>query len=303
MIRLAHQALDVCPVAFGCEALGGYNWGQVDIAEVEGAVAEAAEVGGVLFDTADTYGPHLSEERLGRLIAPFRDRVVLATKFGVRLGPKGAWYDNSPAWIDAALEGSLTRLGLETIDLYQMHWPDGTTPLEAVFARLETHRAAGKIRAYGLSNVPAAALLALNPGDWPGLASFSLSFSLLERDARAEIRALQGRGVQFIAYGALAQGLLSGKYDADSAFGPDDRRANPKYAHFHGARLRENLKVVDRLKARAAQSGHAPVALALAAVLQDLPGALVLAGTKSRAQWAGSLAALEVPTAALEGLL
>lgn len=303
MIRLAHQLVDIAPLAFGCEALGGYNWGAVEIAEVEAAVAEAAAQGGVLFDTADTYGPHLSEERLGRIIAPFRDRVVLASKFGVRLGPEGAWYDNSPAWIDQALEGSLARLGVETIDLYQLHWPDGATPLETAFARLEVHRQAGRIRAYGVSNVPPAQLAALRLADWPGLVSFSLSFSLLERGARAAIRALQARGLQFIAYGALAQGLLSGKYDADSAFGPDDRRANPKYAHFHGARLRKNLEIVARLKARAGETGHTPVALALAAVLQDLPGALVLAGTKNPAQWQGSLAALEVPAPALEGLV
>ncbi|MGR3434178.1 MAG: aldo/keto reductase [Shimia sp.] len=313
----------VRPLAFGCEPLGGYAWGAVDPDAIGAAVTAAlgaaspgasGEVHGgghgdghgdghghgarMLFDTADTYGPHVSETRLGGLLAgwgatrgAWRDRALLASKFGVRLEDGRAFYDTSPGHMDRALDGSLTRLGVDRIDLYQLHWPDGTTPLETTFAALEAARAEGRIGAYGVSNVAPGALLPLLP-DFPGLATFSLEYSLIARQGRAAIRAAQAAGPTFVAYGALGQGLLSGKYDADTRFAAGDRRAGAKYAKFHGAALAGNLRAVAALRAEAQALGLSVPALALRFVLADLPGALVLAGIKSPAQLAQNLTAL-----------
>ena len=283
-------------IGFGCEALGGFNWGQVDIAAIEAAIANAltgARDSGqaVLFDTADTYGPHLSEIRLGRVLGGIGDEAVVATKFGVRLRDGRAWYDTSIAWADEALDGSLRRLSRPHVDLYQLHWPDKITPLCTTIGALEKFREEGRILSYGVCNVPPSDLLPLVP-DSPGLATFSLSYNLLCRADHSDIQALCNAGLVFLAYGCLAQGLLSGKYDVNTRFGKDDRRSNSKYVNFHGDKLRQNLRIVDRLKQQAERLSRPAATLALQFVLADLPNAVALAGIKSTDQWTQSLAAL-----------
>jgi len=284
-------------MAFGCEPLGGYNWGHVDNAAIEAAIETALNddpaKGAMIFDTADTYGPHLSEERLGRCLAGHRKGAVLATKFGVRLSDGQAWYDTSPAYADQALDASLARLGTDYIDLYQLHWPDDTTPLPETLNALEGFRAEGRIRAYGVSNVAPKDLLPLL-GDFPGLASFSLGYSLLDREAEAGISAVCGQGLVFLAYGCLSQGLLSGKYKADTVFEGQDRRNNPKYHNFHGDQLVRNLKIVDELKVEAKRLESPVPALALAFVLEQLPRAIPLVGIKSTEQLMQNLMALSI---------
>lgn len=291
-------------IAFGCEPLGGYNWGHVDISAIEAAIEAALEIAtpekAILFDTSDTYGPHLSEERLGQCLAGRREATVLATKFGVRLADGRAFYDTSPAYVDRALDASLSRLGTDQIDLYQMHWPDAATPLADTLSALERFRAEGRIGAYGVSNV-APRDLTPHLEAFPGLASFSLGYSLLDREREADILALCDRGLVFLAYGALAQGLLSGKYGADTVFEGQDRRNNPKYRNFHGERLTRNLAIVESLKSEAVTLGVPVPALALGFVLAKLDRSISLAGIKSVDQWYQNLSALDV-TLTTQGL-
>lgn len=287
---------NILRIGFGCEALGGFNWGDVDIEAINLAISHAlaqAHKSGqsVLFDTSDTYGPHLSEERLGAALAGHRQDAIIATKFGVRLQDGKAWYDTSPSWMDQALDNSLERLQTDVIDLYQLHWPDQTTPLTDTLAALEDARSEGRIRAFGVCNVPLADLLSCT-SDFPGLASFSQSYSLLNRTDEKDIRTLCDQGMAFIAYGCLAQGLLSGKYNAQTQFAQGDRRHSDKYIDFHGARLERNLKIVEDLKVHAEDLDRPVATLALQFVLEDLPNAIALAGIKSTEQWAGNAAAL-----------
>ena len=274
----------VSRIGFGAEPLGGYEWGDVDLAEIERAVGAALDVGINLFDTADCYGNGESERRLSRALGSRRQEAVIASKFGVRFDSQNkAYYDNSVAYIEQALNASLSRLKTDRIDLYQLHWPDNRTPLEAVFDCLEMQREKGKIRAYGVTNVDPQRL---EPhADRPGLASFSLQYSLVHRDSESSIRELCMRGLAFLSYGSLGQGILSGRYAADHAWPANDRRRRPQYENFHGDKLARNLALVERLNNIAARLNYPATSVAaLRFILDNLPSSVAIVGVKSSAQ-------------------
>src|SRR6516162_10250370 len=165
MTPLGRSARAIRRLGFGCEQLGGYEWGRVDPGEVVAAVELAVAAGVTLFDTADCYARGESERRLGRALAPHRERITIATKFGVRFSDSGSvWYDSSPQWAREALDASCRRLGVETVDLLQMHHWDGVTPINALFDTLEQLREQRKIRWYGITNhVPPSAMRSAYP--------------------------------------------------------------------------------------------------------------------------------------------
>jgi aryl-alcohol dehydrogenase-like predicted oxidoreductase len=203
----------------------------------------------------------------------------------------GVTYDSSPEWAQQALEGSLRRLRTETVDLFQMHYWDGVTPLHALFDRLERLRGQGKIRWYGVTNLdPRQAL----PDGYPGLVSASLEYSLLERSHERAAREVFAAGRTFLSYGSLGQGMLSGKYRSGEAFGADDRRSRPQYRNFHGERLQRNLRIVERLETLALRQGVTASQLAIAWILRQLPGSAVLVGIKRVGQLLDLLGALDL---------
>jgi aryl-alcohol dehydrogenase-like predicted oxidoreductase len=283
-------------LGFGCEQLGGYEWGEVDPRQIEAAIEVALERGVTLFDTADCYGRGESERRLGRVLAAHRGRAILATKFGVRFSDsRSVWYDSSPAWAQRALDESLARLNTDVIDLLQMHYWDGVTPVEQLFECLEKLRARGKIRWYGVTNhVPAQ----LVPQRYPGFVSASLEYSLLERRHEAAARDLAAAGLTFLAYGSLAQGMLSGKYGTGSTFAVGDRRARARYRNFHGERLVRNQRIVELLTAEASKLGATPAQVAIAWVLHALPASVALVGFKRVEQLRDALGALQLKLSA-----
>ena len=288
---LARTGHSVGRLAFGCEQLGGYQWGDVDAAAVEEAIELAVAQGATLFDTADCYGRGLSETRLGRALAPHRDRVVVATKFGVRFRDDGrVFYDSSPQWAETALHDSLRRLGMSHVDLFQIHYWDGMTPLAATFERLEALKASGKIGAYGITNIAADAAML----QYPGLSTVSLELSLANRNNETAARTAQRAGLTFIAYGCLGQGVLSGKYAADHHFDADDRRARDAYVNFHGERYARNLRIVAKLREYAEHLGASIPQVALAWILHRVPGSLALVGIKKAQQWRDACGATNV---------
>jgi len=302
MTQLGRSTQAIKRLGFGCEQLGGYEWGSVDPGEVAAAVELAVGAGVTLFDTADCYGRGESERRLGRALAPHRDRVVIATKFGVRFSDSGSvWYDSSPEWAETAVDGSLRRLGVGVVDLLQMHYWDGTTPLNALFDALERLRQRQKILWYGISNH---VLEGIVPTDYPGLVSASLEYSLVERVHEAAARAVAGAGLTFLAYGTLGQGILSGNYTAESRFGAGDRRAHPHYRNFHRERLARNSRIVGIVISQARELGVSPVQLAIAWVLHRLPQSVALVGIKRPEQLQDALGALRLhlPGTALAAL-
>ena len=278
-------------LAFGCEQLGGYGWGDVDESEVSSAVLEAIDRGVTLFDTADVYGRGESERRLGQLLKHrSRDSILVATKFGVRFAGDKVIYDSSPEWAEEALHASLSRLATGHVDLYQMHYWDGRTPIEATLDKLEALRGRGLIRRYGTSNylpdVPSAA--------YPGLASVSQEFSLVNRRFEADARRCEQKGLAFLSYGSLGQGMLSGKYDAATRFADNDRRAASRYVNFHGERLERNLRIVEVLRAQAALLARPMSQVAIAWILARLPASIPIVGIKRPAQLQDAIQALTI---------
>ena len=280
-VKLGGSSITVSRLGFGCDPIGGHAWGPVDTDEAVRAISAAVDSGVTLFDTADCYGIGESERLLGRALRGRRDAVVIASKFGVRIGGDGrTYYDNSSAWLDSALDMSLARLGIDRIDLYQVHYWDGATPLDAIFERLERKRDAGKIGFYGVTNIDLPDDAFDTPP--PGLASFSFEYSLASRQHEDAIRRMaEGHGLTFLSWGSLGQGVLTGKYDRHMRPGDGDRRSRPTYGNFHGRRFERNLEIVDALRCC---GGRPPAQAAMRWILDRFDKAVVLAGIKSRAQ-------------------
>lgn len=288
---LGRAGLDVCRIVFGTDALGGHAWGAFDEKASMDAVALAAERGVNLFDTADCYGLGLSEIRLGKALADRPDARV-ASKFGVRQDAGGRTvYDNSSAWLDAALDASLTRLGRDHIDLYQVHYWDGARPLRDTFEQLEDKRREGKIGWYGVSNCTREMI-----GEGalpPGLVSCTFEASLVERKWEAEFDAFARADVAGLSWGSLGQGLLSGKYDRENRPAEGDRRNRSTYPKFHGAELERNLRIVDALREMAPRyPGRTTAQLAIRWLLDHRATTAAIVGMKTMAQVDDVLGAL-----------
>ncbi|WP_189113390.1 aldo/keto reductase [Pilimelia terevasa] len=234
--RLGRSGLVVSVVGVGCNAFGA----GLDQAGVTEVVHAALDAGITFFDTADLYGdpPGRSEELLGAALRGHRDDVVIATKFGMNVGglngaDRGA--RGARGYVLRAVEGSLRRLGVEHLDLYQLHEPDQATPVEETLAALDDLVRAGKVRYVGHSNFAAwqvadAAWTARTRGSTP-FVSAQDHYNLLRRDVEAElIPACTHHGLGFLPYFPLASGLLTGKYQRYEAPPPGSRLGRPRYA-------------------------------------------------------------------------
>lgn len=283
-ITLKNSDLKVSRVCMGGCPMGGYGWGHVEEQELVDAVNAALDHGINFFDTADTYGLGQSEQTLGKALGSRRQEAVIATKFGVRVENGKTFYDNSPAWIRKACVASLERLGTDHIDLYQVHYRDGVTPIEAVVEELEQLRREGKIRYYGLSNLRKDDLQELE--NWKGrFSSFQDQYSLACRDFEEDILELsQKMEMTPMTWGSLGQGILTGKYDQNVTFHSDDRRSREVYVNFHGEKLQKNLKIVEQLRKIAGDHRIPVSAAAVRFILDYLPGSVVLCGAKRPAQ-------------------
>ncbi len=269
--------------AGGCPA-GEYGWGNVDHRQIEGAIRRAFELGIHFFDTADTYGLGRSEQNMGEVLHDVRDRVVIATKFGVRVENGKTFYDNSPAYIDQALARSLRNLRTDYVDLYQIHYLDGVTPVDVLMEALLRHKRAGRIRAIGLSNVTPAQAAAFAPYA-AEIASFQNHYSLAHRDSEAGMLAIaQALDAASLTWGSLGQGILTGKYGPDVHFESNDRRSRSVYDNFYGEKLQKNLRIVDAMRPIANSHGVPVAAVAVRFILDHLPNSVVIAGMKSPAQ-------------------
>lgn len=264
--------------------MGRHGWGVVDEQELISAVHGALDQGINFFDTADTYGLGQSELTLGLALAGRRDQAVIATKFGVRVEDGITFYDNSPHWIVAACENSLRRLNTDYIDLYQIHYRDSETDIGTVVQTLEKLRDQGKIRYFGLSNLTKTDLSSL----WDHRGTFCTlqnQYSLACRDREEEFLELTEKlELNPLTWGSLGQGILTGKYDANTVFSVDDRRSRKAYVNFHGEKLLNNLQIVEQMRLIAADHGKPVSAVAVRFILDHLPNSVVLCGAKRPAQ-------------------
>jgi aryl-alcohol dehydrogenase-like predicted oxidoreductase len=293
--KLGNTDLQVSRLGFGCEPLGGTDWGVVDQKAVMLAVRKAVDEGVNFFDTADVYGLGCSEELLSQALGDKRTRVVIASKFGVNWkscvngGRAETFRDSSPARVRKALEASLRRMKLDCIPLYQIHWPDPGTEIAETIETLVRCKEAGKIRYFGVSNFSPEQILEARQVHAP--ASAQLPYNLLDR--RAEQKLLSScwdLNIGALAYGPLAQGLLSGKYGLYTRFGQDDRRS--RLFHFLPENLTRNLQVVDRLKEIGNRYRKSAVQVALRWILDNPLVTCAITGMKTPSQLDENIAAL-----------
>lgn len=269
--------------------MGGYGWGEVQKSELIDAVRSALDCGVNYFDTADTYGLGQSEMTLSEALGSDRRNVVIQTKFGVRQGEKGTFYDNSPEYIEMALDASLKRLNTDYIDVYTLHYRDGKTPAEAVVEKLVSLRERGKIRYFGLSNVHESELAEFDKFKGYFVCcqdEYSLACRKNENDL---IRARDELFVTPLTWGSLGQGILTGKYGRDVTFDKNDRRSRDIYVNFHGEKLEKNLAIVDELRKIAQARGKTVAACAIRFILDKLPDSAVICGVKRPSQVTSNL--------------
>lgn len=284
-ITLQNTDLRVSRFCMGGCPMGGYGWGSVQESELLDAVHAALDAGVNFFDTADTYGLGQSERTLAKGLGSRRRDVVIESKFGVRVGGGKTVYDNSPEYIQQALEESLRRLNTDYIDVYLIHYRDGKTPIADVVGKLEELKVAGKLRYYGLSNIHGDGLEELLP--YAGrFVCCQDELSLACRKNEDDLRAVQSRlRATPMTWGSLGQGILTGKYNRENVcFGADDRRSREIYVNFHGEKLEQNLRIVEALKKIAANREKSVAACAIRWILDTLPESVVIAGVKRPAQ-------------------
>lgn len=271
----------VSRIGLGTWAIGGVVWGAGEEAEAVRTIHAALDHGVNLVDTAPVYGLGRAEEIVGRALATWRGpRPMVATKLGLDWRTGTARRASSPARVRSEIEGSLRRLGLEAVDLYQVGWLDDETPVAETAAALADLVREGKVRAVGACGLSAAQVEAL--GEGVPVASVSAPYDLLERGIEDRLLPwCRARGVPVLAYGALCRGLLSGRLSPATTFGGDDlRRADPK---FQPPRYQAYLAAAAALDAYAREAfGRTVLDLAVRWVLEQ-PGVSVVLWSARRA--------------------
>ena len=282
-------SLSVSVVGLGCNNFGL----RLDQAGTDEVVAAALDTGINFFDTADVYGKTQSEELLGRALGAGRQRVVVATKFGIKLDEQrlgGA----SPAYIRRAVEDSLRRLGTDYIDLYQLHRPDVSVPLEDTLGALDELVKVGKVREIGSSNFSVEQIREGDAKRKPAGARFvsvQNEYSLLERSIEGEsLTEIGARGLGLLPYFPLASGLLSGKYDKGRPLPAGSRLANPSFQFGDRFANERNFGIVEALTDFARARGRSLLELALSWLRAKSEVASIIAGATSPAQVVANVA-------------
>ena len=282
LLSLHNSEIKLTRIGFGCEQLGLHNWGEVNINDLELAVNVAIENGINFFDTADVYGLGKSEENLGKFLGQNRKSVNIITKFGIRFQNGERYFDSSPKWIIQALEASLKRLNTDYIDVFQLHYWDEKTDLDEIYHCLNELMISGKIRTYGFSNL-AQNQLNLNSKFVDNADIFSYEYSLVNREKESLILEQKKEKV-FLAYGALAQGLLSGRYKSSKDFQAGDRRATERYVNFHGEKFEQNLRIIEGINQISNNYSMKTSQISLRFVLDNLINSSVIVGVKNPSQ-------------------
>lgn len=284
-VQIKKTDLEVSALCMGGCPLGGYGWGDVSRQDLIDAVRVAIDNGINFFDTADTYGLGESERTLSEALGTDLYNAVITTKFGVRVENGKTFYDNSREYIFKAVEESLKRLKRDYIDLYQVHYRDGKTPLSDVAESLEILKDQGKIRYYGLSNIHKDDMEELKQFKENPFVSFQDEYSLACRKNENEMFSFRDDfNMTPFTWGSLGQGILSGKYDKNCKFEANDRRSREIYVNFHGDKLLKNLEIVEVLKEIANETGKSVSSVAIRWIIDYLKDSVVIVGAKSPKQ-------------------
>jgi aryl-alcohol dehydrogenase-like predicted oxidoreductase len=276
---LGRGGLSVSEIGLGCMGMSDF-YGPRDESESLRTLDRALELDIDFWDTSDAYGPFANEELLGRFLKGRRNRVVLATKFGIVRDPNDPAkraLDSRPEYVRSACEASLRRLGIETIDLYYQHRVDPATPIEDTVGAMKRLVEEGKVRFLGLSEAGADTMrraCAVHP-----IAALQSEYSLWTRDPEDQTLAVcRQLGIGFVAYSPLGRGFLTGAIKRFEDLAQDDfRRMSPR---FQGDNFRKNLELVERIQQLAAKKETTPAVLALAWVLAQGDDIVPIPGTK-----------------------
>ena len=279
--RILGASLDVSAIGLGCMPMireGNINYGRADDQQSTRTIHEAIDLGVTFFDTAEMYGPFRNEELVGRAIKGKRDGLVIATKFAMRWeGDTPVGVDGSPQNARRACEGSLKRLGVETIDLFYQHRVDPNTPIEETVGGLAELVKEGKIRHIGLSEAAADTLrraAKVHP-----IAALQSEYSIWERDVEQEILpACRDNGIGFVPYSPLGRGFLAGGIRSLAELPADDwRRNDPRYSDEN---MPKNLAIVDAVAEVAKRHGVSNAQVALAWLLAQGEDIVPIPGVK-----------------------
>jgi len=297
--QLGRCGLEVSAIGLGCMGMSFSYGPPADTGEMIALLRAAVERGVTFFDTAEVYGPFTNENLVGEALAPFKGQVVIATKFGFDLDPKGGpgWIglNSRPERIKAVAEASLKRLRVEAIDLFYQHRVDPNVPIEEVAGAVKELIQAGKVKHFGLSEAAAATIRrahAVQP-----VSAVQSEYSLWTRGPEAEVLpTLEELGIGFVPYSPLGKGFLTGKMSESTTFASNDFRAT--LPRFTPEALKANQALVDLLSTIAAGKKASPAQIALAWLLAQKPWIVPIPGTTKLARLEENLGAAAIALSA-----
>ena len=299
--QLGKNGPHVSAIGLGCMGMTDFYTTGTDTQEAIATLHRALELGVTLLDTADMYGPHTNEALIGKAIAGKREQVFLASKFGfVRdpANPATRGVNGRPEYIREAIDGTLKRLGVDTLDLYYQHRIDPQVAIEESVGAMAELVKQGKVRYLGLSEVSVASLERAHKVH--PISALQSEYSLWSRDQEDNgcLAACQRLGIAFVPYSPLGRGFLTGALKSPENFAADDyRRSSPR---FQGENFAKNLLLVDQVQALAQEKGVTAGQLALAWVLAQGDYLIPIPGTKQRKYLEENVAALDITLSAAE---
>ena len=289
--KLGTGGLEVSALGLGCMGMS-FGYGTVaDKSEMIALIRKAVESGVTFFDTAEVYGPYTNEELVGEALAPFRNKVAIATKFGFDVGGIAGGLNSRPEHIRQVVEASLKRLRVETIDLLYQHRVDPNVPMEDVAGTVKDLIQEGKVKYFGLSEAGVKNIRrahAVQP-----VTALQSEYSLFWREPEAEIiPVLEELGIGFVPFSPLGKGFLTGKITAETTFASNDfRNTVPR---FNAENRAANMALVDLLNTIATEKEATPAQIALAWLLAQKPWIVPIPGTTKPERFSENIGAVDV---------